>query len=95
MRNPDPKHFCGGKVAFSKNGETALEAADRVQREVKAYKAAKPDYEKKTVCLRTAEKTDFGKGVRVQKIHTHDADRYRSLHLYWVKNKPRYTCIPH
>ena len=68
MRNPDPKHFCGGKVAFSKNGETALEAADRVQREVKAYKAAKPDYEKKRYALERRKKLTSAKGYVFRKF---------------------------
>ena len=68
MRDPDPKHFCGGRVEFSKTGETALEAADRVQREVKAYKAAKPDHTKKRYAWEKRRKLSGVKGYVFKKF---------------------------
>ena len=62
------EHFCEGTVEFSKTGETALEAADRVQREVKAYKDARPDHVKKRYASERRKKLSGVKGYVFKKF---------------------------
>ena len=59
--------FFQGKVKNQQPGETALEAAERVLREVKAYKAGRPDAVKKKNASRRRHKLTYGKNYVFKK----------------------------